>query len=351
VKKYFVVLLLFLYALPALPHSINCETYYTVKSGDWLSKLADRAYHQKHEYQHIVDYNPGKISNPNMLKIGQRLYVPCLKGSDSPQVSVPALPQVVKPSTGESAAHPDSVKILTGSDYAPYVDDNLPNGGNSTELLTRALTANAADYNVELADFRIDVIKDWSMHLRPLLSEGAYVLAYPWFQPDCSEQDKLGPSSVWRCRNLLFSETLHDVVVKFYASSSNSSLPSSSEQLKESRICRPDGYFTHDLESMGLNADTYTRAAPPRPQDCFLLLLDGRVDTVTLNARTAERIITELNIRDDVVELLDLATVQSLHAVAMKTNPQATRLVQRLNAGLRKIKRYGMYEKIMSQYQ
>ncbi len=321
------------YSPAAFAQSLVCDSIYMVQRGDSLSKIAKRVYGRTTAYQAIFDFNPGITSDPNVVPAGVGIYIPCIDG-DTTYAEVEELPELPEARTG-------NLKILTGSEYPPYVDDGLPNGGFSVELIERALLLNGGE-----ANYRVDVIRDWSSHLEPLLSDGAYNLAFPWFQPDCSDRDSLGESSVWRCDNLRFSEPLHEVVVSFYTRPETAEKIASAEDMQGLRICRPRGYFTHDLEAMGLVPDNYERVAAANPTACFEELAEGNVDIVTVNADTTDKILNDLNMYDQTQELIDFASVQTLHAVAMKNDPQARVNLLRLNKGLIALQRNGDYRKI-----
>ncbi|WP_181375836.1 LysM peptidoglycan-binding domain-containing protein [Palleronia abyssalis] len=306
-----------------MAQDLECDSVYTTQSGDSLSRISRRAYGRDTAYQQIFDYNPGVLSNPSSLPVGIQLYIPC----EAKQVvdgtsSRPSLPDLI-------SAQDDGIKILTGEDYPPYVDQGLRQGGYSYELVERAM-----QYGDQPADYRIDVIPAWGSHLQPLIADGAYDIGFPWFRPDCDQMDKLGEASQWRCKNLLWSENLHDVVVTFYARSGAAAAISSPGDAMGKKICRPRGYFTHDLEVMGLTPPDIVRVAGDSPTDCFERLASGEVDLVTVNADTSDRIISELGIRDQVAEVINLATVQSLHAVGLKANPQSRINLLRINKGL-----------------
>lgn len=49
---------------------------YTVKSGDTLSKIAQRFYGDTKAYQKILEVNQDKLTNPDQIKAGQQLRLP-----------------------------------------------------------------------------------------------------------------------------------------------------------------------------------------------------------------------------------------------------------------------------------
>ncbi|MEX3314768.1 transporter substrate-binding domain-containing protein [Sulfitobacter sp. PS-8MA] len=318
--------------LAATAQEISCDSTYTTQRGDSLSRIAERAYGSPSAYQKIFSVNPGKLRSVNVVPIGIDLYIPCADGSGTNQLAAI--------SSGTS----NNIRLLTGGNYAPYVGKDLPNGGFSTELLNRALQSKGQE-----ADYRIDVINDWGSHLQPLLSDGLYDIGYPWFRPDCDKYDLLGEASQWRCDNLRFSDPLHEIVVTAYGPKSAPDINQPSDAVGLT-ICRPAGFFTHDLEAFGLTADKITRESPTTATDCFELLRDGKVDLVTVNADTADQIIDELNMRDLVDEQDTLSTVQTLRAVGMRSNPNSRIILRRINQGLRQLKDSGDFRSIAANH-
>jgi len=52
------------------------STYYRVRSGDSLSRIAERFYHNPADWQYLYHENAKTISNPNLIYVGQRLFIP-----------------------------------------------------------------------------------------------------------------------------------------------------------------------------------------------------------------------------------------------------------------------------------
>lgn len=52
------------------------STYYHVRSGDTLSRIAERFYHNSGAWQFLYHENNKAISNPNLIYVGERLYIP-----------------------------------------------------------------------------------------------------------------------------------------------------------------------------------------------------------------------------------------------------------------------------------
>ncbi|MBB4284802.1 transporter substrate-binding domain-containing protein [Roseospira goensis] len=318
------------------PDAITCDQMYTSQPGDYLASIAERAYGHASAYHILYQYNPGKLGNPSELDVGVDLWVPCL-GGDGPTEA--ALPAVAESTSAD-------IRLVTGADYPPYVDAGLPGGGFSFELVERALQRGGDG----AADYRIDVIKDWGSHLQTLLANGAYDLGFPWFRPDCEQADRLSEASRWRCDNLRFSEPLHEVVITFYGAAGSEATLTSYDALQGKTLCRPEGYFTFDLEVEGLAPPAIVRVAGDSPTDCFERLAAGEVDVVTLNADTSESVVQSLGIGDQVSELIALATVQTLHVVGMKTDPQTRINLLRINKGLIGMRQDGTYQSVAAKH-
>ena len=63
-------------AKPARHAAATQSTYYSVRSGDTLSEIADRYYHNANDWQFLYHENAKTISNPNLIYVGERLFIP-----------------------------------------------------------------------------------------------------------------------------------------------------------------------------------------------------------------------------------------------------------------------------------
>lgn len=63
-------------AKPARHAATVQNTYYTVRSGDTLAKIADRYYHNPSDWQYLYHVNDKTLSAPDVIHAGQRLLIP-----------------------------------------------------------------------------------------------------------------------------------------------------------------------------------------------------------------------------------------------------------------------------------
>lgn len=340
---------------------ITCGGRYAVAPGDTLRDIAIRAYGDGN-YQFIFNANTDILRNPNLLLVGQQLRIPCLdgttpanenlaEGGPAPQQATVQQPAPAAPTPGAVATNTAQpfqrrIKFLTGSDYAPFTDEELREGGMFTDLVKRAmLRADAA------RDYRITFVNDWGPHLPILLPEGAFDLGFPWFKPDCTKIDRLSEAMADRCTNFNFSHPFYEVVIGFYVRAGDPAVGARTYSALFGRsICRPRGYFTFDLEQEDLRAPNIEMVTADSPEDCFAMLGDGKVDVVSLNVLISEEEIARQGLQGKVAELSDLAGIQTLHVLSPKTNPYGRTYLTLINRGLRTVRESGEWFEVVSQH-
>lgn len=356
------------------------EDFYTVQAGDSLSEIAQQAY-SSFNYGVIFDANRDVLENPAVLLVGQELFIPCLDGS-GPATKAAALGQSVLPALEETARDeetaepmvrevvvlqqggadvqlaavaPDDdfsdlpvpgrpVRFLTGSDFAPFTGRDLPEGGMLTDVVNRAMQRVDSGAGYEIA-----WENDWSLHLSTLLPEGKHDLGFPWYRPDCSVVDKLSPEMRMRCTDYDFSSPLYEVAVGYYMPA-DAVTAGDHAVLAGRTICRPAGYFTFDLEEVGLVEPNVGIVRPATPGECFEMVAAGEADVATMNTYLAEREIAGLGLEGKVVEVPELGSTETLHVLAPKTNPHGRAYLRLIDRGLRRLRDEGVWSDVTSRH-
>lgn len=89
--NFFATILFFLFSTSFL-FAQTPNTTYTIQSGDWLSKIAEKAYNNPHLYYQIVegtnrkaisDNSFQRISSVNNLQVGQQIWIPALESASA----------------------------------------------------------------------------------------------------------------------------------------------------------------------------------------------------------------------------------------------------------------------------
>ena len=328
----------------------TCGGTYTVKRGESLSVIADTHYKNAGMWTAIHTNNLSVIGeNPNAISAGMRLSLSCIDGlpvgleggaaaTDTAAIaSTVAQPIKVQPGTAATRA---KINLMTGSDYAPFTDKDLPNGGILADVVNAAMTE-ASPAN----GFAIHWVEGWDSHLEPLLSNALLDMGFPWIKPDCdSTPDE------YRCANFLFSDPMFEMLMILFTSKDNPIAFASDDEVHGKRLCRPSGYAVHQLDRPDrrwLSDDHITLVQPHAVADCFNMLVAGEVDGVVLNEFTGRTALKQLNLKDKVSLAPRPLAIEGLHVLVHKTHPQAEAMLAEINAGLRGIKENGVYQKII----
>lgn len=243
-----------------------------------------------------------------------------------------------------SPANRTRINLLTGDDYAPFTDRQLPNGGLFTELVDAAMVSAGPENG-----FGINWVNDWSSHFEPLLSNAFLDMSFPWIKPDCDAD----PAS-YRCANLVFSEPMFEMLVLLFTNTSNPMQFSSDEDVIGKTLCRPEGYATHFFDHRGrhwLRDAKISLVTPASPAACFELLAQGTVDGVVMNEFTGREKISAMGLQGTIeVALGKPIAIDRLHVVAHKAHPQADELIAIVNEGLVGIRESGAYQRIVDEH-
>ena len=343
-----IITLLALYLPLGFAHAANddCTRQYTVQPGDTLGAIATKFYDNPQKYSIIFYANEALFPDgPSSMKVGLALRIPCAMENVVAKSDAPAAPAAVTPvavAKDELLSEVLEIQLLTARDYAPFTDPSLPNGGMITELLDNALERADVKHNVNWINF-------WGAHLDPLLTERKYDMGFPWTRPlpsTCpNDEDK-------RC-NFLFSDSLFQVLRVLFVNKDNPISFDTDSELEGRSLCRPEGYYLHDLDQDGRNwlkEKKITLLQPVSVRECFELLVAGKVDAVAINDFTGREAIAKAGIHDQVVALNRELSIESLHVLIHKTHPKATIMLNMVNKGLAALKKSGTYDKIMEKH-
>lgn len=346
-KQLFLCLFLLLAGLQqsAKAENLDCKQPYKVAKGDSLSSIAQRAYGSAGKYSMIYYANTKTLTDgPGLLQVGQALRIPCLDeqtAAATPTESTEALTNNAPntESTAVSPTHKIEVQLLTAGDYQPFTDQSLLNGGLITELVETALKNQNISY-------KLTWINDWSAHLDPLIKEKKYDMGFPWLNPGCPTIEHM------RCQ-FLFSTPIFQMLEVLFTRNDTPLKFDKDDDMIGHTLCRPSGYFTHDLERPGrewLKKNLIKLEQPQSVKECFDLLMAGKVDAVAMNDFTGRETVAKMGLQDKVAPLPRELSVEGLHVLIHKTHPRATILLNYVNKGLKALQESGEYDAIMDKH-
>ncbi|WP_417523597.1 transporter substrate-binding domain-containing protein [Marinovum sp.] len=312
----------------------GCNETRQVEVGDTFFSLAKESYGD-HEQWTLIYYANQALLEDNTFKLvpGTEIYVPCAPGQAAP-VTEDATP----------LQRPDAeMVLLTGSNYAPFTDTDWPGQGMATELVNAALESAPAP-----VPYAIVWEDDWSKHLFPLLDDKQVDMGFPWLKPDCAAT----PDNE-RCANFHFSDPLVEILIMLFVRADDSFDFADDADILGKTLCRPKGYFTHDLDRDGrnwLSQGLITLVRAESPQACFDLLTAGTVDAVTVNVFLGANTLDAMGLRGKVVPLERPLSTEGLHVVISKTHWRGTTFLYRVNAGLAALKESARYNEIVARH-
>ena len=341
----------------------TCGGVHSVKSQETLSSISVKYYGSPRSWRKIYNANYKTVgTNPAFILPGQSLSIPC---KNSKTVKVPVTPvktaavqqptAVQAPAVNTSAPSGDlslpKIRVLTGGDYKPFTDQKLPNGGMITDIVDRSLSSQ--QLAVAGPNSKLSWVNDWAAHLDPLLVNKAFDIGFPWFKPDCSKYDALDKPAKFRCDKFHFSQPVFEILVLFFKRKGTEFTFKSDDDVIGSKICRPSGYFTFDLDEKGRNWVKDKKITLVRPQtveECFRLLQSGGVDAVALNEFTGKASLKKLSMNDSITTIDKPVSILTLHVVVAKTHEKAKALLAYVNAGLGRIRSNGVYGAIVDSH-
>ncbi len=346
----------------AQAQAISCGDTYVVKRGDTLQQITNRAYGAGNSYAALYNANRARIgADPSLIEVGQRLDIPCIGASaqvPAPVAAItpapaaapapaPAASQVVTPTPValNTSTPPRKLRVVTATDYAPYLNQDQAEGGMLVEIVNTALSRVMSP-----DEYKIDWVNDWSAHVNPLIADGAYDISLAWFRPNCDVSEKLSADSQDRCRNLAWTDPLFEQIIGYYMRADDAAIPTQYSELFGRSVCRPKGYSQFMMEEHDIVEPNVTIVTPLGPTECFELLLAGKTDAVVLATTVADDALAGIGMREDVVEVPALATVSTLNGITSVNNPNKDQQLAALNEGLRQLREDGTWFEIVQRH-
>lgn len=222
------------------------------------------------------------------------------------------------------------VRLTTGTDYAPFADPTLPNGGLATTVITAALDSQKLDWRL--------VYLPWARGYLDL-SHGAVDLSFPYVR------------TAQRQAEMLYSRPLFEVVQRLLIRRTDVTEARSLNWLKGRNLCSPIGYGLPSEITDLLKSGEVRQSQPDDSARCLDLLALGRTDAILVNESRMEAMLSQ---RPAVRELFSLADFRvhydTLHAIAARDNPSAAKLIEAVNRGLEAIAADGRLAAIAAQF-
>lgn len=230
---------------------------------------------------------------------------------------------------GPAAA--ESVKLVTGNGWKPFVDQDLPEGGMATDLVRQAYKSINQDISIEFLP--------WKRGKRKVENHDIHG-TFPYLK------------NAERAKKFKFSDPIMVVEARPFVTAENKGSISSYEDMKGKRLCLPEGYaLSNDKLKEMVDSGEITRISPRNYTNCFRMLKRGRADFAN-----AERP-SGLNIAKDVfgspgkvsAENLVLKELE-LRVMFSKNLENVDDFVTMANEALGNLRDSGQHEKIIQKH-
>jgi LysM repeat protein len=129
------------------------SSHYTVRSGDTLSKIAERFYNKAADWGYIFHENAKTVSDPNLIFAGQNLYIPATVPADykltdyyTPKHAAPAPAPAVTEAASVNTTHSSgSSGSSSGGSSAVVVQSASHSSGGSSGGLSGTLSCSGLE--------------------------------------------------------------------------------------------------------------------------------------------------------------------------------------------------------------
>lgn len=226
-------------------------------------------------------------------------------------------------------AHAQPVALVSGNDYAPYVDSRLAEGGMVTELVRAAF-----------AHVQRSVAMDWKPWARGMeeAKQGKYAGTFPYLRNAEREQD------------FLYSDEVVSVRSTAFVKAGNNRFDFSKVAgLAGTTYCLPVGWApTPKLAEMVANGQIKV-TSPDSISSCAKLVAFGRADYFVYGDIQVAHALKagELPAGSIAMAESEPLALTPLYFLAAKGLPGSAPLIESFNAGLKAIRKNGLYDKIV----
>ncbi|MEH6494528.1 MAG: ABC transporter substrate-binding protein [Pseudomonas marincola] len=228
-------------------------------------------------------------------------------------------------------AEPLALSLVTGNDYPPYTDIDLPHGGMATKLVRDAF---------ENSGYSVEEISRLPWKRGYLLAEqGKYHATFPYGW------------TTERAELFYYSDPFLLAAVYAWSRAGKSNIMKKEEDLQGKVYCNPRGYGDFGLVLRLLDRNLLRRETSNSLQQCFKMLRAKRIDFVSVTRSNALKALSDAGMRLEEVQRSEFATDQSHHhLIVSKQLPRAQEIIDAFNTGLKKLKEDGRYDVLKEEF-
>lgn len=223
------------------------------------------------------------------------------------------------------AYFPLPLNLVTGNDYAPFTDRQLPGGGMISEIVSASFHAVGRSAHIQFTPWRRGFMG---------VERGLYDGAFPHFKtPELEEK-------------FYFSQPIYPLRQRIYVAADSNIGFSRLDDLAGLRLCSPIGHVIHDsLQKLIYNA-AISVISPGSVEICVNMLERGRVDFMALDETAFQYRFREAKLK----AVGEPLSNTELFLLFPKNQPDSQMLLWEFNAGLQIVKECGLFDQIIQRH-
>lgn len=227
------------------------------------------------------------------------------------------------------AAGAQPVRLVTGDNFSPYAGQVLPHGGMLTEVVQRAFAAAGKDTALS-----------WMAWKRgyALTKLGEFDATFPYARSHEREQD------------YLYSALLYGDMRSVFARPGSDIDPGSPASFRGRTYCLPVGFLVYPQIGALQKEKALRVERPGSLADCARMLALGRVDFYIADRLSGDASLREAGVGGRVVRLAKPFEQAAFYLLVPKSRPGAVDLIAGFNAGLKRLRESGEYERIVRRH-
>lgn len=220
-----------------------------------------------------------------------------------------------------------SLRLVSGDDYAPFTGEQLPGGGMLSQLVQAAL--GERDIASTLA------WRPWNRGYQMTL-QGEYDATFPYMR------------TAEREREFAYSEPLFVAQQHLFSRAGEVFEADNLTALLGTRMCYPLGWQPPAAIQQLLEAGRLTRQSPPGLEECAKLLLLNRDDFFIADLRLGDAALRATGAPlSRFRRSARVFSSSALHLIVPRQHPRAEEILARFNEGLASLRASGKYQQII----
>lgn len=228
-----------------------------------------------------------------------------------------------------SAGAAETLALVTGEDYPPYVDAQAPGGGLAVRLVQQVMQRMNVTARIDIAPWR----RGYEETLR-----SRYDATFPYVHTAERERDFLYSAPLLQVRQSVFMSTDRRFAYRGPA------------DLKGRRVCTPLGYAPAAALQPMIDSGEVERVTAASAASCPGLLVADRADFFIQDHRIGAALVARAGLSSRIAAVGEPPFGTSeIHLIVPRNRPDAAGLIARFNAALKQVMTSGDYDRLLMQ--